>query len=224
MKKAFTLAEVLVTLGIIGVISAMTMPTLMYNHQRKSYVIQLHKVYNETLQVLEMFKADKNAINLKEAGLTSQDAVNKMIKTYFKIVKECDSMDACFAEQYRKLDGTVENENMFSRDIKSYVLASGASIRLAYYVEGPNKIINMAVDVNGAKGPNIQGRDLFWMFIYNNGMIDDFGDDENVDAPLTTEQREEIYKKYCQTMEDAPDAGGGGCFGRILNDNWEMTY
>uniref|UniRef100_UPI0040269FDB prepilin-type N-terminal cleavage/methylation domain-containing protein n=1 Tax=Candidatus Stercorousia sp. TaxID=3048886 RepID=UPI0040269FDB len=45
--KAFTLAEVLVTLGIIGVVSAMTVPTLMQNYQKKSYVTQLHKVYNE---------------------------------------------------------------------------------------------------------------------------------------------------------------------------------
>ena len=47
---AFTLAEVLVTLGIIGVVSAMTVPTLMQNYQRQSYVTQLHKVYNEVQQ------------------------------------------------------------------------------------------------------------------------------------------------------------------------------
>lgn len=43
MKHAFTLAEVLVTLGIIGVVSAMTVPTLMQNYQRKSYVTQYIK-------------------------------------------------------------------------------------------------------------------------------------------------------------------------------------
>ena len=42
-KLGFTLAEVLVTLGIIGVVSAMTVPTLMQNYQRQSYVTQLHK-------------------------------------------------------------------------------------------------------------------------------------------------------------------------------------
>ena len=41
-KSAFTLAEVLVTLGIIGVVSAMTVPSLMQNYQRQSYVTQLH--------------------------------------------------------------------------------------------------------------------------------------------------------------------------------------
>ena len=70
-KAAFTLAEVLVTLGIIGVVSAMTVPTLMQNYQRQSYVTQLHKVYNELSQALLRYQTDRNAINLAEAGLTS---------------------------------------------------------------------------------------------------------------------------------------------------------
>ena len=49
-KQAFTLAEVLVTLAIIGVVAAMTVPTLMQNYQRKVYVAQLQKVYNEASQ------------------------------------------------------------------------------------------------------------------------------------------------------------------------------
>ncbi len=35
MKKAFTLAEVLITLGIVGVVAAITMPTLIANHRKK---------------------------------------------------------------------------------------------------------------------------------------------------------------------------------------------
>ena len=41
IKKGFTLSEVLVTVGIIGVVAALTMPTLVNNHQRKVYVTQL---------------------------------------------------------------------------------------------------------------------------------------------------------------------------------------
>ena len=109
-KSAFTLAEVLVTLGIIGVVSAMTVPTLIQNHQRKTYVTQLHKVYNEISQVLLQYQTDKNALNLREAGLISQNAVDDMIRSYFKVVQECDSMSPCFAERYRKLDGSMEHE------------------------------------------------------------------------------------------------------------------
>lgn len=72
----FTLAEVLVTLGIIGVVSAMTIPTLMQNHQKKTYVTQLHKVYNELQQAFLQYRNDKNAVSLSEAGLISQTEVN----------------------------------------------------------------------------------------------------------------------------------------------------
>ena len=43
MKKGFTLAEVLITLGIIGVVAAMTMPTLIQNHQKRSLEVATQK-------------------------------------------------------------------------------------------------------------------------------------------------------------------------------------
>ena len=52
----------------------MTVPTLMQNYQRQSYVTQLHKVYNELSQAALRYQTDNNAINLTEAGLTTNDA------------------------------------------------------------------------------------------------------------------------------------------------------
>ena len=77
-RFGFTLAEVLVTLGIIGVVSAMTVPSLMQNYQRQSYVAQLHKVYNESQQAAQMVLTDTNALDLKEAGLTTDEAVDAL--------------------------------------------------------------------------------------------------------------------------------------------------
>ena len=211
VRLGFTLAEVLVTLGIIGVVSAMTVPTLMQNHQRKTYVTQLHKVYNEFSQALLQYQTDKNALNLKEAGLNSQDELNAFIKSYFKVVKECDNADECFSTAYNKLNGAVPS---FSKT-KSFVLSNGASIRPLYGPAG-QKLVNLGVDINGAKGPNIQGRDLFWLMIYNNALIDDFGGD----APLTREEREDMYNTHCASSS----VELYGCFGKILNDNWEMNY
>lgn len=42
-KSAFTLTEVMITVGIIGVISALTVPTLMSNYQRKALAVQIRK-------------------------------------------------------------------------------------------------------------------------------------------------------------------------------------
>ena len=210
MKKAFTLAEVLVTLGIIGVVSAMTVPTLMQNYQRKSYVTQLHKVYNELQQAIVQLMTDKNAVNLKEAGINSTATAQNFIKNYFKIVNTCtNSLKPCFADSYKMLDGSTYGID--GHISTSYVLASGSAIRPLYSVEGSaGKIVNILVDINGQQGPNILGRDTFYIAIYNSGAIDTYSASAT-SLPLTETQRNSAGSEW-------------GHFGKILNDNWEMTY
>ena len=217
--EAFTLAEVLVTLGIIGVVSAMTVPTLMQNYQRQSYVTQLHKTYNEVSQALLRYQTDKNAINLTEAGLTTQAAVNDFVNTYFKVVKTCEANNSsCFAASYKKVNGTALNGISMPY---TAILASGQTIAINPRNDNADMVLRVLVDVNGLKGPNIQGRDLFEMFVYNTGdgfIIDDYG---SAPLPLTEAHRNTHFNTYCI-------AGGRGnmhgCLGKILNDNWQMTY
>ena len=221
---AFTLAEVLVTLGIIGVVSAMTVPTLMQNYQRQSYVTQLHKTYNEMSQALLRYQTDRNALNLREAGMSSQAEVNNFISSYFKVVNSCldsSTVTPCFANQseYKKISGATANG--FSNDADglgmSFVLANGTSIR-PWLMNGRNFIV-MVVDVNGQKGPNILGRDFFDMCIDVNGNIDTCLSNGGT-FPHTEAQRETEFNDVCI----ADSASIAGCFGKILNDNWQMNY
>ena len=217
-NNGFTLAEVLVTLGIIGVVSAMTVPTLMQNYQRQSYVTQLHKVYNEVSQAMVQYQNDRNALNLNEAGLNSQAAFDAMVPQYFKTVQKCDnSLTPCFpaTTSYKKMSGVALSETVY--DVRtSYVLASGASVRFNYVVSG-NRICHIQVDVNGRKGPNILGRDLFTLSIYNDGTIDENG----TSAPVSETDRNTAFTAGCN---GATGDNVYGCFGKILNDNWQMTY
>ena len=223
-KAAFTLAEVLVTLGIIGVVSAMTVPTLMQNYQRQSYVTQLHKTYNEMSQALLRYQTDRNALNLREAGMSSQAEVNNFISSYFKVVNSCldsSTVTPCFANQseYKKISGATASG--FDNDADglgmSFVLANGTSIR-PWLSNGRNFIV-MVVDVNGQKGPNILGRDFFDMCIDVNGNIDTCLRNGGT-FPHTEAQRETEFNDVCI----ADSASIAGCFGKILNDNWQMNY
>ena len=217
LKKAFTLAEVLVTLGIIGVVSAMTVPTLMQNYQRKSYVTQLHKVYNELSQALVQYQNDNNALNIKEAGLTNQAAIENFVKNYFKVVNDCGkNKTPCFASEYRKLAGNV----ISTWNPKAhYNLASGVSLGVGEVMLG-DTLFRVYVDVNGQKGPNIFGRDIFIMYIYKNGLLDDSTLGSTSTAPMTETDRTNMFNSNCNTSSTAIH----GCFGKILNDNWEMNY
>ena len=214
---AFTLAEVLVTLGIIGVVSAMTVPSLMQNYQKQSYVTQLHKAYNLCSQAALQVLTDRNALSLKEAGITSLDEIDVFVKSYFKIVQDCGKTGtSCFAVgEYKKLDGT--KIALFETELfKYYVLADGMSI--AFYPANYGLQINM--DINGKKGPNIIGRDTFAFVIYNNGVVDDYVAG-NIVPPFTKEQREDVFNKSCNNSETT---GWFGCLGKIINDGWQMTY
>ena len=128
-KIAFTLAEVLVTLGIIGVVSAMTVPTLMQNYQCQSYVTQLHKVYNELTQAFLQFKNDRNAIWLSEAGHVRHQDMMPFMKQYFKVVQDCGKTSTpCFASSYKNLSGSTFELTTKDENATYYgVLASGAS-------------------------------------------------------------------------------------------------
>lgn len=233
MKKAFTLAEVLITLGIIGIVAAMTLPSMIAKYQNKVMVTNLKKVYTELSQAVLLYKVDENVTDLSNSSLNSTAALNDFIEKYFKVVKQCNSIGTpCFSSSYKKISGVTSKFNLGCSG-KSYVLASGASI-CARYNSSTNVIAEIHIDVNGTKNPNVFGRDAFNLFLYSNGVIDDLvvdvKDASNPEnsvvwtsqrAPLSVDQREQNYETACKGEFTR---WYHGCFGKILNDDWEMKY
>ena len=224
--NGFTLAEVLVTLGIIGVVSAMTVPTLMQNHQRKVYVTQLHKVYNELSQAVVSYTASKKAVNLKEARVGTTDGLKDFVSSQFKTVNICDDKATpCFASSYSTISGTALDTSLFnpaSAYSSCFTTAGGYSICFTNITN----LIAVYIDVNGAAGPNIAGRDFFKCGISTrHNLVDVYSvafsvtlyDDPN--AFGSTAARE-TAANGCVKGTD----GGMDCFAKILVDNWEMNY
>ncbi len=240
--KAFTLAEVLVTLGIIGVVSAMTVPTLMQNYQRQSYVTQLHKVYNELAQACERYKADNNYVNLKESRLFNNTAgMQEFVKTYFKVVKDCGNRyyntngAKCFPQKFKSLDGTHESDMSKGQCMQVATIASGAALCFDSgniddaasgedtngdgkvddddKVHSSNKfgeydrnaiVMQVEVDINGPKGPNVTGRDIFSLDVRSDGMV--------YDAAWTDSSTIDTVHAWPMGI------------GKIIADGWQMTY
>lgn len=65
-KFAFTLTEVLVTLSIIGVVSALTVPTLMNQYQRKAQAVQIRKSANEIMSAIDMLTTEEGKTTFKK--------------------------------------------------------------------------------------------------------------------------------------------------------------
>ena len=93
-KYAFTLAEVLITLGIIGVVAAMTLPALVNNYKEKEIITQVKKTYSSINQAIALAQT-KYGTPGDNSGLfaASKDhvAVTKELATYFNGARYCDA-------------------------------------------------------------------------------------------------------------------------------------
>ena len=90
MKKftGFTLAEVLITLGIIGVVAALTLPSVINNYRKQELITRLKKSYTVINQSIKLAEVDngefENWYSVDELGRT--EYVNRYIKKYFNIL------------------------------------------------------------------------------------------------------------------------------------------
>ena len=86
-KNAFTLAEVLITLGIIGVVAALTIPVLIANHKKQEVVTKLEKVYTVMNQAIKMSEVEDGEVEhwYKDCGLSSSPTCStEEVKEWFK--------------------------------------------------------------------------------------------------------------------------------------------
>ncbi len=154
MKKAFTLAEVLIVLAIIGIIASITIPSVVLKNQKADLYARFMRTYSTLLTAFN--------ISISKYGdpwywNTYQNP--NYFQTYLlpnlKNAKICDSAANCFGENYENMNGEVNlNVNAVVRRNPSAIkLATGATV--AHYNGG------LIFDVNGPKGPNVTGRDLF---------------------------------------------------------------
>lgn len=242
---AFTLAEVLITLGIIGVVAALTIPILINNYQKAQYVTGLKKFYTNFNQALQKISTDNGCTNdlvctnLFASG-TNNATFGATLAPYFNISKNCGVTNTtnqdCWATVVnQKYDGLGTNSNLNNNTYYKFITTDGMSVFVTNY--GNNCGYSWSntgtgymsqtcgyvdVDVNGFKGPNFYGRDIFefWItngkgaFLYPEGGADDkyFNVNRWWNGPTKT----------CTT--DTTNRNATTCAGRVIEEGWEMSY
>jgi len=103
MKKAFTLSEVLITLGIIGVVAALTLPSLIAKHKEKVLAVGVRKAYSDFSNALRLSQAEfdgnidySTVFNPNNTSYESAAALSK----YFNGAKICESSNQKGCAQY----------------------------------------------------------------------------------------------------------------------------
>lgn len=179
-KKAFTLAEVLTTLMIIGVIAAITIPTLNQHTKNNEYVSGCLKAYSTLSGAIDRMKVDFGPIGLGSKWNNETEFWNAFVKQ-LNTVKVCNTgSSGCFpTEKYKYLNSS--NENSYASYKQSFVTTDGMLYNWSKtdcsgkgIVDGvptssdknlSNCMGRFLVDVNGTKGPNKFGHDVFFFVL-----------------------------------------------------------
>ncbi len=176
-KKGFTLAEVLITLGIIGVVAALTIPTIIANYKKNVVVTQLKKVNSSLAQTFTRAEFENGYMG--SLALNPENAekfFENYWKPYLKISKMCESYSDCgyksnsaFVNPNGQQDGLI----LIHDSRKTFIGFDGMLYVICLYTvkddgssqSGTNVIL---VDLNAANPPNKFGYDVF-AFEYESG-------------------------------------------------------
>ena len=156
VKKAFTLSEVLITLGIIGVVAALTLPSVIKNYQKQLTVNRLKESYGILLQAFHFAISEHGTPNNWTYDNNNLDLfVDEYFAPYMKIINKTSDIP----KHYYKRGG----EFKYVKNSKLYYLANGTAF-VVYIISGYQTThYFIDVDINGVKGPNKYGRDIFRM-------------------------------------------------------------
>ena len=239
MKKAFTLAEVLITLGIIGIVAAMTLPALIQKNSEKEIIAKLKK-FNSTMDQAFMLAKNENG-EIETWGLTTagmvtdpteeeqmnnNEVVNKfwdIMSPYLKIISKCKAgTNECKSYERYSLDGTK-----FSKFTPYIILADGTYIVGTTVASGTcSRSVGTSkqlqhicgeifVDVNGKKAPNKTGEDVFLFYYTKYGFV-----------PMGTGQQTSgfTFEDYCNKRNPSALNGYGCTAWVIYNENMDYLH
>lgn len=172
-KRAFTLTELLIALGIIGTIAALCIPSLMTTINNKSLAIQLQNNVAAVQQAIANQKIIKNTKDMSETAFANETDFYALFQSSKGETCSASSTTKCWGDSYRVIGGGAPSYELVPEG-NAIRLKNGATIAYktgnddAY---GNKQLCEIFIDVNGADEPNIVGRDLFAFFISKNGSI-----------------------------------------------------
>ena len=183
-ETAFTLAEVLITLSVIGIVAALTIPSMIENHNNKAWKTAKDLWDKKLVEATRQMNIDGVMTGVASS---TEDYMN-YFKKYVKVIKTCenDKLENCYATKFVQT-GDKETEvevsslttasklgqKEWNTNTMGFVIADGTTVVMAYNPNcnsvdpfssegqsGQVGCMSMLIDVNGKKGPNRVGDDI----------------------------------------------------------------
>lgn len=240
-KKGFTLAEVLIAIGIVGVIAAISIPTFVSNTQNQTNASKLASVMSDVETAFTSMIASEGVDDLTETEFYQA----------FKDAPESSEAESLFGN-YLKLAGSGKVNDYYGSTYLPHKDINGASLSVSYanpkiiyqtkngallllstttYTITEEKAKNagisttqcamfITIDVNGGEKPNISARDTFVFMVAGDGTIHPAGG--------------KVYSQFVPMFGVWTNQGAGfgctgskrsmGCTARLVENNFKVDY
>ena len=230
-ETGFTLAEVLITIGIIGIVAAMTFPQLMKHYQIVILQTEFKKAYADLNTASKMFQVHNGTtVSDYASNSDSQATLNLFKKEFNAILKKNTNVNSTVDEDgnnvgarpYKGKDGkwhgwsVLSSKNLDCQSICDVTSTFFDGIgRPISFDDAPKSGKNgpkVCIDINGEKGPNIYGVDYFVFIFTTDGYVIPWGQQHKdnqygEDGVYTNFIPNENTEKYCDNKWYSPYSG-----------------
>lgn len=226
-KSGFTLSEVLITLGLIGIVAAMTVPTIFGKINRTRTEAILKEDYSILQQVVKLAESEGATIGTIPDNIQGmQQWFQTFFEPYSKTSAICYNRKGCWSTTGSK---TLNGGNVYydhgaigiGNNVLTVRLQNGSNlcfdgysqwdIKRMFGVNDENKTSSVIfIDTNGDKLPNTIGKDIYILVWKDNKLV-----------PAGTDQTTENIDKNCSVQYQGNNAGYY-CLKKISNNNWKI--
>lgn len=226
-KKGYTLAEVLITLGIIGVLTAMVIPTLVMKSSQNTVIAKLREDVATVSLAVERGNGNEGIpLDTADSDMAAfKDVYLEGIAPYLNTSEVCYNEAGCWASETKTLTGSNPqywHQNVgIGSEIITIKLPNGSNISLDIY--GKSDIWNsfgvqsddargmvIFIDANGDTRPNVIGKDIYAVVYTSRGVL----------AAGADKSYEEV-ENNCSVSATGTNAGYF-CLAKLQHDNWKI--
>lgn len=226
-RKGFTLAEVLITLAIIGIVAAMTLPTLIIKYQKRQVEVKFTKFYSTLSEAVKMSEIDNGPINTwtifhslsSSQEMDFQQKFLSYIAPYLKGSKlKYTPNNSAPAYGYAVYASNLKGDRTIEPLVGRYYLVTSDNMILSVaHVNWGSVYPYIRVDLNGKNPPNVFGKDIFQFAFRRKSDGTRVLDCYNFSNYI----REQILELDCNKVAD--NLNNHSCSCLIMMDDWKIT-
>jgi len=226
-KRGFSLAEILITLGVIGVTVAIVLPSLIIRYRHMALNNKMKKSYSLIAQSLQRAVPDGDYganINFYGEGETrAKRFFDDYIEPYIKVLNVCGyNKDGCWTQTTDRAGNQVGQTYGMNNSF-SFILIDGSAMDLSILDKSQSSFISNTLGVDTSKFQNISAYPIIYIDTNANRKPNVLGKD--VHAFVLTERGFVPAGRKVTDDEIWPECTSVGyyCFEGILRNNWRIS-